>query len=332
MIIACENCHKKFKLDASRISKAGSRVKCSQCRHVFTAYRPAANNRSAHSPEAEFQIPSQPPKGAAPPFPAQYEKHERSGKKKSRSCKIISVSNQKGGVAKTSTCLNLGNALSLSMKRVLLIDFDVQSNLTISLGYRNTRSFYDAFHSNIDLSELIIKTKFPGLFLLPSSRDMVLLNKKLFGSKDYEFILKNQLDSIKSQYDYILIDTPPSIDFFTINALTAADLVIVPCLCEYLSMHGVNQIINFIHMVKNKTNPVVDYKILVNMFDSRNAVATLMQSKLKNTYRGKTFGTAIDFDNAVKESQIVNIPVIQYNKESCAGRQYLNLAREVMQS
>jgi len=244
---------------------------------------------------------------------------------------IISVSNQKGGVAKTSTCLNLGLSLSLLKKRVLLVDFDVQSNLTVSLGYPNTHSFYEVLQGNRnDLSKMIIDTRYENLRLLPSNENMVLLNKKYFGMTNFEYILRDRLNLIKQEYDYIIIDTPPSIEFFTLNALTASHLAIIPSQCEYLSAHGVNRVVKIIDLIKAKTNPGIDYRILITMYDGASPSSKLIYTKLSDRFKEKTFRTKIDFDVKVKESQIMNMPVACYNRQSSAAAQYMNLAREIL--
>lgn len=305
MIIACEKCKTKFNLDKNITTKSAFRVRCSKCYHVFIAFK---------SPQTEE------------PFLLKEEM-------RLSSCGIITISNQKGGVAKTSTCLNLGISLALMKKRVLLIDFDVQSNLTLSLGYKNTKSFYEVLNLNTDddLSGIIKKTKYANLWLLPSNNKMALLTKKYLNEKNFEHLLRDRLNLIKDRFDYILIDTPPSIEFFTLNALIASDFVIIPSQCEYLSIHGVNQVQKIINMINKTNGHDIDYRILITMYDEKNTSSKVLCSKLKNKYKDKTFNTIIELDAKVKESQIVKIPVIHYDKSSRSALQYLSLAKEIYQ-
>jgi chromosome partitioning protein len=232
-------------------------------------------------------------------------------------------------VAKTTTCLNLGISLALLKKRVLLIDFDVQSNLTASLGYKNTKSFYDVIQSGQNgLPAIINKTRYQNLWLLPANSKMVMLNKKYFGIKNFEYLLRERLNPIKEQYDYILIDTPPSIEFLTLNALTSSNFVIIPSPCEYLSTHGINQIEKIVKIIKKKANPALDYKVLITMYDKKSTSSNVIYNKLKEAYSDKRFNTIIDHDEKVIESQIMSRPVICYDKNSRSGLQYISLAKE----
>lgn len=306
MIVICNQCSTKFKLDERLVKKPSFAARCSRCRNVFTAYRPVRVQ------EVNFLNLST-----------------------ALNCQgienVISVSNQKGGVAKTSTCLNLGAAFARLNKKVLLIDLDVQANLTLSLGYQNTPSFYDALNSGAgDLSPFIIRTKYPNLSLLPSNSNMVLLNKKFFGADNFEYILRDRLNPIKDRFDYILVDTPPSIEFFTLNALTASKLVIVPSQCEYLSTHGVHQIVKMINLIRKKTNPQIDPMLLLTMYEADSTVAQTISSKLKNVYGNQMFDTVIERDCKIKEAQILNMPVMHYDNASRSSAQYMRLAKEII--
>jgi chromosome partitioning protein len=306
MIIVCPNCQTQYDVDDDKIDEQSFSARCARCRQVFSAYKPVRveeinfNDLSATRKRCD---------------------HEN----------IIAVSNQKGGVAKTSTCLNLGLSMALHDKRILLIDFDVQANLTISLGYKEDTSFYDALNADVDAVEkMAIETKYPNLWLFPSNKSMVLLNKKYFGAPNFEFILKDRLLPIKDRFDYILIDTPPSIEFFTLNALTAAQKVVIPSQCDYLSTHGIDQILKLIELIKAKTNPFLDARILITMYDRESTASKMIYNKLKQLYPGLTYETLIELDPHIREAQIMSMPVLQYNKESKAGRQYLNLAKEIV--
>ena len=310
MIIACENCKKRFKIDENQLKPPGSRVRCSACSQVFIVY---------------------------PSERLTKEKEMKSGLKKPdmirQNTTVIALSNQKGGVAKTTSCLNLGVSFSIMRKKVLLIDFDVQASLSNCLGCRQDFSFYDAISNNSgDISKAIIKTRYPNLWLLPSNRNMVLLNKKYFATNNFEYTLKNKLASVMDQFDFILIDTPPSMEFYTLNALTAANRVIIPSNCEFLSTHGVHQTVNYISMVSGRTNPTLDYHVLVTMVDDRDTVSKLIYSKLRKMYGDKTFQTVIGLDSKIKESQIMNQPVVYYYKHSSSGLQYISLAREILEN
>jgi chromosome partitioning protein len=281
-------------------------ARCSSCGHTFTAYQPVRIE------EVSF-----------------LDLH--AARKRCDQENIIAVSNQKGGVAKTSTCLNLGLSLALHDKRVLLIDFDVQANLTISLGYNETTSFYDVLNGDgVGLHKLILSTKYPNLYLLPSNKDMVLLNKRFFGARNFEFILKDRLLPMKDLFDYILIDTPPSIEFFTLNALTTSQLVIIPSQCDYLSAHGIDQILKIIELIRAKTNPFLESRLLITMFDKQSTASKMICTKLKQHYPGMSYETIIEIDSQIREAQIMSMPVLQYSKESKAGHQYLRLAKEIL--
>ncbi len=306
MIVICPNCQTRYTLDDKLLDTNTFFARCAKCTHTFTAYRPVRiqevsflDLEAARRPWSENNI--------------------------------IAISNQKGGVAKTSTCINLGLSLAMQGKRVLVLDFDVQANLTISLGYQETTSFYDVLNgSNKSFSDLTIETKYENLWLFPSNKNMVLLNKKYFGAQNFEFLLKDRLTRIKDDYDYILIDTPPSIEFFTLNALTAARSVIIPSQCDYLSTHGIDQILKLIGLIKAKSNPLIESRILITMFDEQSTASKMIRTKLAKLYPGMPFQTVIELDNRIREAQILSMPVLQYNQNSKAGLQYLQLAKEIL--
>ncbi len=306
MIVVCPNCFTRYKLTGEQTPAARFQARCSKCGQIFTAYRPV---------EVE-QIP--------------FVDLEQS-RKKTADSSVIAVSNQKGGVAKTTTCLNLGISLALHSKKVLLVDFDVQANLTISLGLAPAKSIYDLITGKVDrLDTLIQATKYEGLSILPSAKNLVLLNKKFFGARNFEFILKDRLAELKDDFDYIIIDTPPSIELFTLNALTAAGLTIIPTQCDYLSTHGIEQILKLIKLVRSKTNSTLEARVLITMFDPQSTASRLISKKIKRLYGDITFQTLIEMDHRVREAQIMSMPVIHYNKQSKAGRQYLKLAKELI--
>jgi len=246
---------------------------------------------------------------------------------------IIVFSNQKGGVAKTTTCLNLGLSLTLLKKKVLLIDFDGQANLSLSLGYQDRNSFFEIVDTRVkDFSSNIIATRYTGLYLLPSNMNMALLNKRYLSRQFFEFLLRDRLNQLGESFDYILIDTPPSIEFFTMNALTAAQMAIVPCQCEFLATHGVTKIKKLIEQIQAKTNPGLTFRILITMFDANETASQVVYEKLQQLYPGKLFTTLIGRDSKIKEAQILSLPAIVYDRESTAARQHILLAKEILGS
>lgn len=303
MIITCVKCNTRYKLADDFTDKDAFKVRCSKCKHHFVAYK---TTREESSLLLQDEV-------------------------KPDYNKIIAISNQKGGVAKTSTCLNLGVALTQLKKRVLLVDFDVQANLTILLGFRKTRSFYEILETKTrNVSVAIESTRYPGLDLLPSNSKMALLKKKYLNKDRFEYLLRDRLNMIKDDYDHILIDTPPSIEFFTLNALVAANYVVIPTTCEYLSMHGINQINDILTVVKREINQDIDQRILITMHNAKNTSEKVMYQKILDKFNGRVFDTCIELDDKMQESHIVNMPVLQYAKDSTSARQYLNLAKEIV--
>ncbi len=305
MIIKCHQCETRYKLADERITQDIFRVRCSKCDNVFTVHKP------------EEIKPLDLPEESVLPDTLPY--------------KIIAVSNQKGGVAKTSTVLNLGMSLAMQDKRVLLVDFDMQASLTISLGINKpVKTFYDLLHvPGTTLADVIVKTKYPNMWLLPSGPNMALLLKKNINEKHFEKILRDKLETIKDRIDHIIIDTPPSIEFFTLNALMASDFVIIPTQCEYLSMHGVSHIVEVINIIKQKQNENIDYKVLITMYNPENTVAKVIYKKIKDKYKDKLLNTSIAFDTKLQESQIMTTPVYQYDKTCSSANEYLELSEEI---
>lgn len=225
MIIICDKCKTRFQLDVSLIKKTLFKVRCSKCKHVFSVDT---------SPKEDV--------------------YELNASNIAADKKVIAICNQKGGVAKTSTCLNLGASLSLAGRRTLLIDFDVQANLSLLLGQKKQPSFYEIMQKEIDILKTIKNVR-PNLWLLPANSKMSLLARECLQHNDFGFFLRNALEPIKNHFDCILIDTPPSIKFFTPNALIAADFVIIPTQAEFLAMNGVMQTENIIK-ASRKNSPV----------------------------------------------------------------------------
>lgn len=306
MIIICQKCTTRFHLDDDATDKFSFVARCTVCGHLFSAFKP---NRVQEITFLDLEK------------ACQDEANDH----------VMTISNRKGGVAKTTTCLNLGVSLALHNKKVLLVDFDAQANLTLSMGYKQLPTFYDAQKAiGQRMDDFIVATQYPNLWLLPSGRNMVLLNKLYFGARNFEYMLKDRLHAIKDQFDLILIDTPPSIEFYTLNALTASNRVVIPCQCDYLSTHGVDQVLRLIALIRKKSNPQIQSHILFTMLDRTSNSSQLIFSKIKDLYQGQTYNTVIEMDGALKEAQILSMPAIHYNQESVAGTQYIELAREIM--
>jgi len=310
MIITCEKCKTKYRVDESKISKPKFKVVCKKCQHAFVVTKPQPEPITDVVPlDSSLEVREPPPKHI---------------------CKVITVCNQKGGVAKTSTCINLAASLSLLNKRVLVIDFDVQASLSILLGFDNKRSFFDVMHSGDEsISKYILNTG-KKFWLLPSNSKMALLSKKHLNEEKFEYLLKDKLVEVHEQFDYVIIDTPPSGDFYTLNALMASTMAIIPTQCEFLSMNGVAHVEKMIGWIRDKSDHAIQDRVLVTMFNPGNTAAKAVFKNLGKKYADKLFDTMIEYDQLMQESHIVRRPVLFYDKKSISGKQYLSLAREVM--
>ena len=312
MIITCPDCQTRFNLRDDAVRNAGTKVRCSRCRYVFGVSHPTVSEPSR-----------QPATG--------YPRSTGPGGRGSH-CVVMAVTNQKGGVAKTTTCLNLGTALALQNKRVLLVDFDIQANLTSALGDTSAGSLYDIIEKGPHaLGTVLAKTAYENVWLLPSNPKLALVGRKGTNGGQPMHVLRNVLSGIRPDFDFILIDIPPSIEFFTLNALMAADFVIIPSQCEYFSIHGVDQIEKAIDFIRHKEVADTEYRVLITMYDPNKTGARVIHEKIRKRYKDRSFDTVIEMDEKLPESQIVRKPVIFYDRHSPSAKQYIDLAKEVLQ-
>ena len=246
----------------------------------------------------------------------------------------IAVSSQKGGVAKTTTTLSLGACLAEQGRSVLLIDLDPQANLTQSLGVEPDlvrRMIGDVLLDQASLLEASRESSVFNLDLVPANEGLLLLDKVLYGRPGYEFRLKTQLQPLNSSfYDVILFDCPPSFGTLTVNALTAADLLIIPVPCEYYSARSLRSYLDLVRLVNRNSNPCLTYRLLVTMFDRRNRVSHIILDQVQRSYSTALFNTVISIDTKLREGPIFGQPITQYAPGARAAQQYRALATELI--
>jgi chromosome partitioning protein len=247
--------------------------------------------------------------------------------------KIVALANQKGGVGKTTTAINLGASVAACERRVLLVDLDPQSNATSGIGVIEADpSMYDVLIENMPLKEIIRPTEIPTLFLAPSSVDLVGAEVELRDAIGREYYLKRVLEPIAAEYDYILIDSPPSLGLLTVNGLTAANSVLVPLQAEYFALEGVSQLLATIDRVKSAVNPSLDVEgIVLTMYDERINLARQVAEEVRNHFGEKVYKTVIPRNVRLSEAPSFGKPIILYDIRSRGSEAYVSLAREFIQ-
>lgn len=247
---------------------------------------------------------------------------------------VIAISNLKGGVAKTTTCLSLGACLAEMGKVVLLIDLDPQANLTLSVGLKPDELRHtvdEALLGNASLVSVSRECAVFGLDIVPANQGLVTIDKVLYGRKGYEFYLKNSIEAIgSSSYDFILIDCPPSMGTLTLNALTAADVLIIPVQCEFFAAQSFRQVIELVKLVREKTNPRLTYRALVTMYDRRNKINQIIFDQMQRGMNGVLFRSIIEVDTKLRESPVFGQPVTLYAPNTRGAAQYRALAQELI--
>jgi chromosome partitioning protein len=247
---------------------------------------------------------------------------------------IVAISNQKGGVAKTTTCFSLGGCLAEMGKTVLLIDLDPQANLTLSAGLKPKelrRTVGDALLGNASLVSVSRESGMLGMDIVPANQGLTVLDKVLYGRPGFQFRLRNELDTLaKGLYDYILIDCPPSLGTLTLNALTAADLLIIPIQCEYYAARALRHYVEVIQQIREKANPHLKYQVLVTMYDRRNKICRIILDQVQRGLSDVLFTTIIEVDTKLKESPVFGQAVTQYAPKTRAAEQYRALAKELL--
>jgi chromosome partitioning protein len=247
--------------------------------------------------------------------------------------RIIAIANQKGGVGKTTTAINLAASLAALEKRVLLADIDPQSNATSGLGIEKSsveRGAYDLLQDGAGAAELILPTQLDRLYLLPSQIDLAGAEVEMAVMEGREFLLKPKIEALRGQYDYIFIDCPPSLGLLTVNALAAADSVLVPIQAEYYALEGLGQLMGTIEMVKESLNPGLEIEgILLTMYDSRLNLAHQVADDLREHFPDKVYKTVINRSVRLAEAPSHGKPVITYDIGSPGAQAYLAMAREV---
>src|SRR3954469_14973434 len=247
--------------------------------------------------------------------------------------KIVALANQKGGVGKTTTAINLGASVAACERRVLLVDLDPQANATSGIGVTEANpSMYDVLIENTPLRDIIRPTEIPTLHLAPSSTDLVGAEVELRDAIGREYYLKRVLEPVAADYDYILIDSPPSLGLLTVNGLTAANSVLVPLQAEYFALEGVTQLLATIDRVRSAVNPSLDVEgIVLTMYDERMNLARQVSEEVRTHFGEKVYKTVIPRNVRLSEAPSFGKPIILYDIRSRGSEAYVSLAREFIQ-
>ncbi len=249
--------------------------------------------------------------------------------------RIIAVSNQKGGVGKTTTSVNLSACLAIQGKRVLLIDLDPQANAGSGLGiYPESfdQSMYHVLVEEKPVSDIVLKTLIPQLYFAPSKQDLAGAELDLVSMMGREVRLKEALDLIRDDFDFIVIDTPPTLGLITVNALTAADSVLIPLQSEYYAMEGLSQLVKTTNLIKKRLNPGLEREgILLTMFDRRNNLSSQVEEQIRSHFKNEVFQTVIPRNVRLSEAPSYGKPAILYDKGSVGAQAYWEFSKEILE-
>ena len=249
--------------------------------------------------------------------------------------RIIAVANQKGGVAKTTTSINLAACLAEKGKKVLAVDMDPQGNLTSGLGVDKDsveKSIYELIIGEVDIKEVINKEVLENLDIIPTSIDLSAAEIELIGVDDKEYILRNAIDQVKDQYDFVIIDCPPSLSMLTINAMTTADSVIVPIQCEYYALEGLSQLIHTVELVKDRLNSKLEIEgVVFTMYDARTNLSLQVVENVKDNLQQNIYKTIIPRNIRLAEAPSYGLPINKYDPKSTGAESYMRLADEVIE-
>lgn len=245
--------------------------------------------------------------------------------------KIVSLANQKGGVGKTTTAINLGASLAACERKVLVVDLDPQANATSGLGLpkNDDRSMYSVLIDGVPIRDVILPTELPTLWVAPSSVDLVGAEVELRDAIGREYYLKKALESLGSDYDYVLVDSPPSLGLLTVNGLTASHSVLVPMQCEYFALEGVSQLLTTIDRVREAVNPNLEIEgIVLTMYDERMNLSRQVAEEVRSHFGEKVYATVIPRNVRLGEAPSFGKPIILYDIRSRGSEAYISLAKE----
>jgi chromosome partitioning protein len=245
--------------------------------------------------------------------------------------KVIAIANQKGGVCKTTTAINLAASLALAGQKILIIDTDPQGNSSSGLGVEDSQGLYDVYTRNLPIKDAVRKTAIDNLFIVPSSVDLLAVELELVGRDGRERVLSDSIKELSDEYRYTIIDCPPSLGLLTLNALVAADSLMVPMQCEYYALEGLGKLTKTLRLVRNSFNPSLYIEgILLTMYDSRNILARQVEDELKKHFGGKVYDTVIPRNVTLAEAPSHGLPALLYDARSKGAQSYLSLAKEIL--
>ncbi len=250
--------------------------------------------------------------------------------------KVIAVANQKGGVGKTTTAVNLAACIGTLKKKVLLIDFDPQGNASSGVGVDKEQieeTIYDVLINETPLSDVIVETKSKNLWVCPANIDLAGAEVELVSIENRNYLMKNAIDSVSKDYDYVIIDCPPSLGLLTMNAFTAADSLLIPIQCEYYALEGLSMMVETFKNMRQSLNPKLVFEgILLTMFDSRTILSNQVMEEVQKVFPDSVFKTVIPRNVRLSEAPGFGEPIITYDKYSKGARSYLKLAKEVLKN